>query len=325
MAVIKFITAATFMLHASSVLAIDLGGPIVGCAAVDCPSTSNSTSADCRVADRNSTVIGLANFQTSVVKDDLTWSQGVSTYDNVDPNVDNDRIYEKNFYLGLPQGLDLTANATKSGYGACALFFTQVTDRVKFGGDDLATSFGTCNDALTADCVNALLKQATDASGSFNSSSTADACKSLQSAFTDKLASQCSRAATGDKWQGLEGRGVFQVHNCSSAISLTDIHRSHRLRRIKTSHRSPELIIKLLSHASEKQLIDLCRRVQHLWHQSRGISGNELVQHHSNSDCILSAKCIKCDRHPPTRSAAHLFESRGRNRCRKQDRQQWDQ
>lgn len=182
----------------------------MGCTAVNCPSTGNSTSADCRVADRNSTVIGLANFRPSLVKDDFTWSEGISTYDNVDPKVDFNRIYEKNFYLGLPQGFNLTTNATKSSYGACALFFTTVASGVKFGSSDQDTAVGTCNDALTTDCVNALMKQATDASDSFNNSSTADACKSLQSVFADKLVPECSRIATGDKWQGLEVRGVLK-------------------------------------------------------------------------------------------------------------------
>lgn len=210
MAVIMFVTAATFILHATSVFAIDLGEPIVGCTAVDCPSGPNSTSADCRVADRTTTVVGLANFDTSLVKDDFTWSQGVATYDNVDPNVDNDRVYEKNFYLGLPQGFDLTANATKSGYSACALFFTNVSDEVKFNGDDPATTFGTCNDALTADCVNALLKQATDAAGSVNGTSQRNACTNLQSVITDQLVPQCTKYANGTRWQGLEVRGVSQ-------------------------------------------------------------------------------------------------------------------
>lgn len=223
MAIIKFVAAGTLLLHASSVLAIDLGGPIVGCTAVDCPSASNSTSADCRVADRKSTVIGLANFHTSLGKDDFTWSEGVTTYDNVDPQVEHDRIYEKNFYLGLPLSFDLTTNATGSGYGACALFFTKVTDRVKFGGNDSTTSVGTCNDALSADCVNALLKQATEASGSFNKSSTADACKRLQSAFSDNLAPQCPQFATGDNWQGLE---VKDLTGSDASKPLTDAENS---------------------------------------------------------------------------------------------------
>lgn len=210
MAIIKFVSAWTFIVYASSALAIDLGEPIVGCTAVDCPSTGNTTAADCRVADRSSTVIGLANFRPSLVTDDFTWSEGISTYDNVDPKVDFDRVYEKNFYLGLPQGFDLTTNATKASYGACALFFTTVANGVKFNGDDQATTVGTCNDALTTDCVNALLKQATDASDSFNSSSTANACKSLQSAFADNLVPECGKVATSDKWQGLEVRGVLK-------------------------------------------------------------------------------------------------------------------
>lgn len=206
MAIIKVATALS-LLHVFTVLAVDLGAPIVGCSEVDCPTITNTTSADCRVGDRTSSVIGLANLDTLVADGDFTWTQGIQVYDNVDPNVDNDRTYEKNFYLGTPQGFDMVRNATAAGYGGCALFFTKVTNLVKFAGDNVVTSVGTCNRALSSDCVDALLDQATKIAGS--SLSTSDSCQRLLSDFNDNLSSQCPRFATGDKWQGLQVQGML--------------------------------------------------------------------------------------------------------------------
>lgn len=196
--------AALAILHVFSVLAIDLAAPIVGCAEVDCPTSENSTSAQCQVADRTFTLIGLANVDTPVADEDFTWTQGFQARDISD---EEDRQYEKNFYLGSPQGFDIEADATKSGYGVCALFFTEVSDQVKFEDDNPVTSVGTCNDALNTNCVEALLKQATDVAGSLTNSSTADACEMLRREFSENLASQCPQFATGDRWQGLEVEG----------------------------------------------------------------------------------------------------------------------
>ncbi len=198
MALKTILKTLTILLHVPNIRAVDLGAPIVGCSEVDCPTAATTTSASCRVADNTLTAIGLANFQTSFAKDPFTWTLGVENYDNTISN----RIYERNFYLGSPQGVNLnTTNA-----GACALFFTRVTDQVKFDGNNSATLVGTCNDALNADCVNALLAQATEAASSFGTFSDAEACERLQSDFTSRLVSQCTQFATGNNWQGVEVR-----------------------------------------------------------------------------------------------------------------------
>lgn len=107
--------------------------------------------------------------------------------------------------IGSPQGFDLLKNASASGYGACALFFTNVTNSVKFDGGNIETAVGTCNDALSSDCVNALLKQATDVA---SNSSTPDMCETLLSEFTTNRVPQCSSFATGDRWQDLKVQGM---------------------------------------------------------------------------------------------------------------------
>lgn len=237
MAVTKAFTALTLLLHTSSILAIDLGVPIAGCAEVDCPTSGNSTSAYCQVADRNTTVIGLANLDVPL-GNDFTWTQGVEVYDSSTSNGTLKRVFEKNFYLGSPQGFNLTANATSSGYGACALFFTQLSDQVAFDGNNIIQSTGTCKDALNEGCVNALTTLATHAaslpSSILNNSSTGDICKSLQASLVDNMPSECVTFSNGDKWQGLEVQGMIEPRSFANKMSSASInpqfHSSHRPR-----------------------------------------------------------------------------------------------
>lgn len=218
-------TFITLALSAAVVVAIDSGPALLSCAEVDCPTGGgNVTSANCQVADRNLSAIGLATFEVSLTTNNsvtFTWTQGLETYDDVNPDVDLDRIYEKNFYLGSPQGVDLRANATNSpGLGACALFFTTVTDQVAFDGEDRRVSTGTCTDALDAGCVDAILAQARDVTASLDRQSSADACERLLSAFREGVASQCAQFAGSDGWEGLEVRGMYLCSAMSEADHL---------------------------------------------------------------------------------------------------------
>lgn len=213
MALMKTAAALAICFHASSVTATDLGAPIVGCSKLDCPLLSKTTSADCRVADRSFSGVGLANFESSLAPDDFTWTKGVEIYENVNPNTEFSRVYEANFYLGSPQGFDLVADATSSGFGACALFFTRVSNRVSFPGKGVEKAVGTCEMALSADCVSAILEQASIAAAAARSDSPSveEKCETLLSDFRENLASQCSPFATADMWQGVEGRGMFPL------------------------------------------------------------------------------------------------------------------
>lgn len=204
MAILTAIASLSLLHLLPPVLAIDLGAPIVGCSAVDCPTSGRSTSAQCKVANHTLSLIGLSSFNTPVTADDFTWTEGIQAYNNPDPKSDLDRIYEKNFYLGTPQGFDLIENATTSGYEVCALFFTKVADSVTFK-DKNETTVGTCSDALTSACVDALLKQATDIASSNPNKS--QSCSKLLSDVAKNLVPECSHVATGDKWDGLQVQG----------------------------------------------------------------------------------------------------------------------
>lgn len=190
----------------SAVIATDPpGAPIVGCSAVGCPTgPGNSTSANCVVAGRRSNLIGLANLKTSIAGgDNLTWTETVGY---VNTSSTPRFSFERSFYLGAPQGFNLAANATSSNFGACAVFFTDISAEAKFPGENIGTSFGTCNDAITTECVNALLEQAQLAVGPASNSSS---CESLKAQISKNLPPSCSRFATGDgAWNGVEVKGI---------------------------------------------------------------------------------------------------------------------
>ena len=228
MAVTKALTTLALLLHASSILAVDFGVPIAGCAEVDCPTSGNSTSADCKVADRNIVAIGLANLDVPL-GNDFTWTQGVEVYENLTSDGPSNRAFEKNFYFGSPQGFNLTANATSSGYGACALFFTQVSDKVAFDGDNIVQSTGTCNDALNQNCVNALTSLATDAASlknsTINNPSTQDICQSVQENLVNNMPSECVTFSTGDKWQGLKVQGMIEPRSFAEKLPRQLTHK----------------------------------------------------------------------------------------------------
>lgn len=205
MTTIEVIALLSFLHLFCPILAIDLGAPIVGCSEVDCPTSFNTTVVECKVADRTLSVIGLANFKTPVAADDFTWTEGIQIYENIGPRVYNDRIYEKNFYLGTPRGFDLIENATASNYEVCALFFTELFRSVTFDGGQNATSIGTCSDALSSACVDALLKQATDVARSYPFQS--GLCSKLLWEFNHHRVPQCSNISTARKWAGLMMQG----------------------------------------------------------------------------------------------------------------------
>lgn len=217
--------ALALALFASSALSANLGAPLVSCSEVDCPTTTNTTVSDCHVGDKTLSAIGVTDFNVSLANNSdlaLTWTQGLTAYDDVDPTIDSDRLYEKTFYLGSPQGFDLAAkNGTSpSDFQACALFFTEVSDRVRFDGDNVPISVGTCADALNTECVDAVVARARELAGSLGRNASADACERLRSEFANNLAPQCAQFANGDRWRGLEVRG----EHLSFSFSATHNH-----------------------------------------------------------------------------------------------------
>jgi hypothetical protein len=150
----------------------------------------------CTSVDSTYTVIGLSRIPvTSSNLTGLSWTEGVAV-----DSLNATRNFEKNFYLATPPTTNI------SSIGACTVFFNNVSDIVKFPGNDITTSQGQCHDAMGSSCVSALTKRATDLDVS--GLGVQAACAKLLSAFEDNLDGDCAAAATSSKWQGLTVRGM---------------------------------------------------------------------------------------------------------------------
>ncbi|KAK4194332.1 hypothetical protein QBC40DRAFT_302227 [Triangularia verruculosa] len=140
----------------------------------------------CTIVDKVFSAVGIAPLED--VGDDLkglSWTKAVGASDS-----SSDRQYDQSFYLGAPLGVQFP--------GSCAIFFSQVSDRVRFGDENPRLSKDTCNQAMTDGCIDALIKRAkaVDLSGD-------DACEKLQTEFLSNLDSECASFATGSKWVGV--------------------------------------------------------------------------------------------------------------------------
>ncbi len=174
---------------------------ILSCADVGCPITSGTTAATCTVVDRTFNAVGVVGIDSSVGSlKGLSWVKGVGAH-NANST---ERAFDQSFYLGTPGTFDF------DGTGACVLFFTQVSDRVKFGDGDVTRTQGTCHDAMTDSCVSALVDRAKKVD--FQGLSGTAACDKLQKDFSDNLDSACASFAVGSRWTGIQAKGKCVPH-----------------------------------------------------------------------------------------------------------------
>lgn len=187
----------SLLTFASAVLATVpfVDGQILSCADVNCPIAQGTTGAECTVVDKTFDAVGVASLNNSISGfNDLAWVKAVNADDG-----SGERVFHQTFYLGTPDKFDF------GGAGACALFFTQVSDNVRFGDSHADLSKGTCRDAMTDDCISALVDRAKKVD--LNSLSSTDACKKLQSDFNNNLDSACTGVAGGSSWVGIQAKG----------------------------------------------------------------------------------------------------------------------
>lgn len=172
------------------------GAEILSCADVECPISPGVTSANCTVVDQDFNAVGVVGLDTTVDGlQGVSWTKAVG----VDSNDDGSgRTFRQSYYLGTPEDFDFGSTT------ACALLFTQVSDRVRFGDDDARNSEGTCRDAITDACVDALLARArnVDLEGLSGSA----ACERLQQEFSENLDEACTAFAQASNWAGLTAK-----------------------------------------------------------------------------------------------------------------------
>jgi hypothetical protein len=120
---------------------------LVGCGTLKC---------DCEIENRTLSALGQASFTSSYIENGtmpLTWTLGLQ--ETQDPDHRSKVLIEQSFYLGLPQNVSLS-NTTV--FGACALFFTDMTSLLKFKFTD--PEHGTCQDVMGTNCVRDLISLA---------------------------------------------------------------------------------------------------------------------------------------------------------------------
>ncbi|KAH7327217.1 hypothetical protein BKA65DRAFT_64303 [Rhexocercosporidium sp. MPI-PUGE-AT-0058] len=188
----------------------NLNSNIVGCAVIPCPDDS-AGNAKCTVIDKTFPNVGLARIPvTSQVLTGLSWTEGVAVNET-----NGNRTFEKTFYFGTPPKANLT------GTGACAIFFNQVSKKVSFASSNVEEAQGTCQDAMNAQCVTALVARAekVDITGLGN----VEACAKLENSFKETVDSACTVFADGDKWNAII---VKPLTGTGAAVPITSSQNS---------------------------------------------------------------------------------------------------
>lgn len=127
------------------------------CADIGCPSLEG----DCSLPDlggQSLSWLGASRFQTQLSSNPLSWTIGDTPRISATGDAAEDALV---FYLGQPPTLNLRDNTSVM---ACAIFFDGVAPHLKFNHSKDAvndmTTRGTCDDALTTQCVSDWTRQA---------------------------------------------------------------------------------------------------------------------------------------------------------------------
>lgn len=100
--------------------------------------------------------IGISTFNNPLSSPPpMTWTLSVQAI------ADQNNVFERDFLLGKPSTLNLQQTNTSQPQ-ACSLFFDGVATTLRFPGTDPEYDQGTCNDALTAACIDDLRTQGHD-------------------------------------------------------------------------------------------------------------------------------------------------------------------
>ncbi|KAI8671685.1 hypothetical protein NCS57_00644300 [Fusarium keratoplasticum] len=181
------------LLYRSTTAQEDLPQTIVGCDYLDCPfgdGTPRYQWANCTLADKDYTAVGFSRIPLS---SNFSWP-GLSWLYGAEQNNSASPAFEKNFYLGAPPETNF------SDVTACAIFFRNVSSAVGFQGSS-RTSQGTCEDAMSKDCVAALNKQA--AAVEVEGLSAKDACDKVKDELLETIDPDCYSWARGRDWNNI--------------------------------------------------------------------------------------------------------------------------
>ena len=174
-----------------------LNRTIQSCADVQCPSKNTTTTVACTLTNETYTNVGLTKIpNTSGALTGLTWVEAI-----VGKDLPDNRHFFKDFFLAsdpdfIPPG------------GACALFFSKVSSKVKFVESTFPADVtqGTCAQAMSEGCVAKMVERAKGVE--LKGLRGEEACAKLKTAFENGLDSECAGFAAGTTgWTGVEARG----------------------------------------------------------------------------------------------------------------------
>jgi hypothetical protein len=178
---------------------------LLGCDDIGCPiRPGNSMQANCQLGNITANNIGIAQMNTSLSPEPLTWTLGLSTSDATDGTYLT--TWRKDFYLGQPASVNLQSSTAT---GACAIFLEGVASSLKFHSDVVANNAGndngSCGDALTPACASALENLVSGIVKSDDAFSGALTCDSL----AQKLSANTPAACTlhPNLWTNISSRG----------------------------------------------------------------------------------------------------------------------
>lgn len=226
--------------------------PLGSCADLGCPQRDNVTIVPaCRVDNQTYDGIGVDTFPFNASDPDsqnLTWTMAYHDYTNYDPDKNLERTIEKAFFLGTPDGLNLT---DASAYGGCAVILEAYDTR--FPGDGGLKGFK-CEDTIGSDCYKELqddvLSFAKNQSRQTNS--TGDMCGGLEDyiksiSSSSSSDSKCSMTWTQKHYLRKSARCTIAPH-AAAFKQLTIHHSAHWPIRTRHPHRGAEFNLKLLSY-----------------------------------------------------------------------------
>ena len=165
--------------------------------------------ANCTLVEKYYTGIGLARipFNTSSPLYGLSWVEGVNVTNQSLGRKDDDRFFEKNFYLGTPSNLDL------SDLDSCAIFFPNTTAR--FPGD-LEESVGTCENAMSSECVKALNTRAREVD--ISNLNPDEACSKVRKELEGNFDSVCADFTRNSTWLNTTAKGKLHIRDTIEII-----------------------------------------------------------------------------------------------------------
>jgi hypothetical protein len=154
-----------------------LNRTIQSCADVQCPIEGPGTQVTCTITNETYANVGVTKTpDTTGSLAGLTWVEAILGEDL------KERHFYKDFFLATDPAVN---NITAAG--ACALFFTNVSDKVSWeeGSFPVEVTQGTCAQAMSEQCVSKLVERAENVDlGGLDSQ---EACTKLKTAFETNL------------------------------------------------------------------------------------------------------------------------------------------